>query len=97
VRRGLWREREREGCGYGGVVLLPERRPLRGLRAVPERGHLARMPVSALLHALVLQRGNARLLSRCAQSDFVLGFAISSFESSAARFEPLRIFSFEEC
>jgi hypothetical protein len=40
---------------------------------------------------------NARLLFRYAQSNFVLGFAISIFETSAARFEPLRIFSFEEC
>lgn len=69
---GLVRELVREGCGgqrererergYGGVVLLPQLRPLRRLRAVPERGYLARMPVCALLHALVLQRGNVRLL-----------------------------------
>ena len=48
-----------------------------------------RMPVFVLLHALVLQRGNAHLLFRYAQFDYGLGFAISSFESSTVRFEPL--------
>jgi hypothetical protein len=47
--------------------------------------------------AVACAGSNACLLFRYAQSDFVLGFAISIFESSAVRLKPLRIFSFEEC
>lgn len=59
------RERDRDrgtSWGYGGFVLLPQlRQQLRGLSAVPEREHLARMPLFAILFAVVFQHGNASL------------------------------------
>ena len=84
-------ELECDAMAYGGFDMIGEVsvRGSKGGKCSDRSRVVRRMPMFTLLHALVLQRGNARLFFRYAQSDYDLGFVISSIESSAARFEPL--------